>query len=141
MCYVLNACLLSCLSHIQLFVTLWTIALQAPLSMGFSRQEYWSGFPCPPPGDRPNPGMEPVSPAAPALQADSLPLSIREAPVWPSPGLFLQPCPKGPPGLLPVFLSLETFYLVSSHSSLRCSLQAISPVTSSDLPKWKSAFS
>ena len=136
-----TACILSRFSHIQLFVTLWTIALQAPLSMGFSRQEYWSGFPCPPPGDRPNPGMEPVSPAAPALQADSLPLSIREAPVWPSPGLFLQPCPKGPPGLLPVFLSLETFYLVSSHSSLRCSLQAISPVTSSDLPKWKSAFS
>ena len=42
------------------FVTLWTIARQAPLSMGFSRQEYWSGLPCRPPGDLPNPGIEPV---------------------------------------------------------------------------------
>ena len=48
--------------------TLWTVARQTPLSMGFSRQECWSGLPCPPPGDLPNPGMEPGSPA---LQADS----------------------------------------------------------------------
>ena len=41
----------------------WTLAHQAPLSMGFSRQEYWSGLPCPPPGDRPNPGIQPASPA------------------------------------------------------------------------------
>ena len=46
---------------------LWTVALQAPLSMGFSRQEYWSGLPCPPPGDLPDPGMEPVSLMSPAL--------------------------------------------------------------------------
>ena len=57
--------------------TLWTVAHQAPLSMGFSRQEYWSGLSCPPPGDRPYPGIEP---AAPALQADSLPLSLRGSP-------------------------------------------------------------
>ena len=50
---------------------------QAPLSMGFSRQEYWSGLPFPPPEDLPNPEMKPVSPA---LQADSFPLSIEEAP-------------------------------------------------------------
>ena len=49
-----------------------TGACQAPLSMGFSRQEYWSGLPCPPPGDLPNPGIELTSPA---LQVDSLPLS------------------------------------------------------------------
>ena len=49
---------LSCFSHVQLFVTLWTIAHQVPLSMGFSRQEYWSGLLCPPPGDLPNPGTE-----------------------------------------------------------------------------------
>ena len=49
------------LSHVQLFVTPWTVAHQAPLSMGFSRQEYWSRFPCPSPGDRPNLGIEPVS--------------------------------------------------------------------------------
>ena len=48
----------------------WTIALQAPLSMEFSRQEYWTGLPCPSPGDLPNAGTEPGSPA---LQADSLP--------------------------------------------------------------------
>ena len=58
-------------SHVRLRVALWTVAHQAPLSMGFSRQEYWGGFPCPPPGDLPNPGIEPGSPA---LQADSLPL-------------------------------------------------------------------
>ena len=52
------------------FVTPWTVAHQAPLSMGFSRQKYWSGLPCPPPGDLPDPGIEPKSPA---LQADSLP--------------------------------------------------------------------
>ena len=44
-----------------------------PQSMGFSRQEYWSGWLCPPPGDLPNPGIEPASPVSPALQADSLP--------------------------------------------------------------------
>ena len=50
-------------------MTLWTVARQAPLSMGFSRQEYWSGLPCPPPGDLPNPGIKPRSPA---LQMDPL---------------------------------------------------------------------
>ena len=53
----------------------WTVACQAPLPMGFSRQEYWSGFPFPPPGDLPDTGTETASPASPALQADSLPLS------------------------------------------------------------------
>ena len=51
---------------------LWTVACQAPLSMGFSRQEYWSGLPCPLPGDLPNQGIKPISPASPALQASSL---------------------------------------------------------------------
>jgi len=51
-------------------VTPWTVACQASLSMGFSRQEYWSGLPCPPPGDLPNPGIKPRSPA---LQADFIP--------------------------------------------------------------------
>ena len=51
------------LNHVQLFETLWTVACQAPLSMGFSRQEYWSGFPYLPPGDLLNPGIEPTSPA------------------------------------------------------------------------------
>ena len=54
----------------QLYVTPWTVAHQAPLPMEFSRQEYWSGLPFPPPGDLPDPGIEPGSPA---LQVDSLP--------------------------------------------------------------------
>ena len=53
--------MLSCVSPVQLFATQWTVAHQAPQSMGFSRQEYWSGLPCPPPGDLPDPGIEPVS--------------------------------------------------------------------------------
>ena len=66
-----GACVLSRFSRIQLFATPWTIACQAPLSMEFSRQEHWSGLPCPP-GDLPNPGIKPVSLP---LQADSLLLS------------------------------------------------------------------
>ena len=60
-------CVLSYFSHDRLLATPWTAALQAPLSMGFSRQEYWSGWPSPPPGALPHPGMEPASPVAPAL--------------------------------------------------------------------------
>ena len=59
--------MLSHFSHVQLFLPLWTVASQVPLSMGFSRQEYWSGLPCPPAGDLPNPGTEPANPASPAL--------------------------------------------------------------------------
>ena len=54
-------------NQVQLFVTLWTIVCQSPLSMGFSRQEYWSGLPFPPLGNLPNPGIEPTSPTSPAL--------------------------------------------------------------------------
>ena len=66
-------CLLSCFSSVQLFVTLWTIAHQATLSMGFSRQEYCIGLPFPRPGDLPNLGIELGLPASPASQVDSLP--------------------------------------------------------------------
>ena len=71
--------MLKCFSHVQLFVTPWTMAHHSPLSMGFSRQEYWSGLPCLPPGDRSHPGIELASPVAPALQVDSLPLSHRRS--------------------------------------------------------------
>ena len=64
------ACMLSCFSRVQLFATPCTVAHQAPLSMGFSRLEHWSGLPCPSPGNPPDPGIKPVSPA---LQVDSLP--------------------------------------------------------------------
>ena len=65
------------LSYVQLFVTLWAVDHQAPLSMEFSRQEYWSGLPCPTPKYLPNPGIKPGSPA---LQADSLSLSYQGSP-------------------------------------------------------------
>ena len=57
------------LSRVQFFATPWTVAYQAPLSMGFSRQEYWNGLPFPSPGDLPDPGIEP---GFPPLQADTL---------------------------------------------------------------------
>ena len=66
------------LSHVWLFATLWSVAYQAPLSMGFSRQEYWSGLPLPFPGNLPDPGIEPTSPA---LQVDSSPLSHLGSPI------------------------------------------------------------
>ena len=57
----------SSVGHVQLFAILWTAACQAPLSMGLSRQEYWSGLPCSPPGDLPDPGVEPASLMSPPL--------------------------------------------------------------------------
>ena len=71
-----SVCVCVCVLSVQSCVTvatLWTVAHQVPLSIGFSKQEYWSVLPCPPPGDLPDPGIKPESPAAPALQADSLP--------------------------------------------------------------------
>ena len=64
-----HACVFSLFSCVRLFVTPWTVAYQAPLPMGFSRQECWSGLPCPPPEDLPNSGIKPRSPT---LQTDSL---------------------------------------------------------------------
>ena len=61
-------------SCVRLFATLWTVTLQAPLSMGFSRQKYWSGSPLPPPEDLPGPGIEPVSLCLLHWQVGSLPL-------------------------------------------------------------------
>ena len=66
-CTCMYVCMLSRFSHVQIFATLWTVAHQAPLSKGFSRQEYWSGLPCPSPRDLPNPGIEPESFKSPAL--------------------------------------------------------------------------
>ena len=64
---IAHACVLNHFSCVQLFATLWTVASQTPLSMGFSRQEYWSESPCPPPGDLPSSRMEPASLVSPAL--------------------------------------------------------------------------
>ena len=70
----MRVCVLSCFSHVRLLVTPWTVACQAPLSMGFSRQEYWSRLPCPPPGDLPDPGIKPRSLTLLHWQTGSLPL-------------------------------------------------------------------
>ena len=69
----IHTCMLSHFNSVRLFVILWNITCQAPLSVGFSREEYWSGLPFPSPGDPPHPGIEPTSPVSPDLQADSLP--------------------------------------------------------------------
>ena len=61
--------------HVQLFAMLWTVVPQAPLAMGFSRQEYWSGLPCPPPGDLPHPGIKPMILTSPALAGGFFPTS------------------------------------------------------------------
>ena len=63
-------CVISRFSCVWLFATPWTVAHQAPLSIGFSRQEYWTGLPCPPPGDLPNPGIQPKSLVSPALAGE-----------------------------------------------------------------------
>ena len=84
------------LSHVQLYVTLWTVALQALLSMGFSGQEYWSGFQFLLPGDLPYPWIGPTSPASPAPQGESLMLSHQGSPIssfCAVAGLVSQSCP------------------------------------------------
>ena len=80
---------LSCYSCVQLFATLWTVSFQAPLSVGFPRQECWSRLPCPPPKNLPDPGIEPESPT---VQADSLPSEPLSPHFWTS----LQPSPSHP---------------------------------------------
>ena len=79
------ACVLSSLSHVQLSATLWTIAHQAQPSMRFSRQEYWSGLQCPPPGDLPNPGIELMSLSIQALEGRFLTTST----TWEAPSATL----------------------------------------------------
>ena len=80
-------------SRVRLFATPWTVAHQAPLSMGFSRQEYWSGLPFPSPEDLPNPG---IKPQFPALQADAL--------------------PSEPPGKMTCIVSLRQFFFLCQLS-------------------------
>ena len=75
-CELYLNCVCLSFSCAQFFETPWTVACQAPLSIEFSRQEYWSGLPFPTPGDLPHPGIEPG-----ALEADSLPLSHQGSPV------------------------------------------------------------
>ena len=78
-------CCVTLLSCVQLCETLWTIARQAPLSMGFSRQEYWSGLLCPPPGDLPNPRIELASLMSPILAGGFFTIST----TWETPNILL----------------------------------------------------
>ena len=80
-CIYAYACMLGRFRHVRLFATLWTVACQVPLSMGFSRQEYQSGLPCPLPGDFADPGIKPAFPMTLELQADSLLLCHRGSPI------------------------------------------------------------
>ena len=96
----LPMCVLSHYSHVQLFVTPWTVAHQAPLTMGFSRQEYWSGLPCPLPGHLPDPGIEPTSLTSSALAGTFffLPLAPPGSPLGctvrpPTPAKYVQILP------------------------------------------------
>ena len=81
----LSVCVLSHFSHVQPFATPWTVACWAPLSKGFSRQEYWSGLPCLPPGDLPHPGIEPPSLMPSALASRLFTTSTNPIPEAPSP--------------------------------------------------------
>ena len=83
-CVCVCVFILSHFSHVRFYMTLWTIAHQTIvdgiLPMGFSRQEHWSRLPCPPSGDLPHAGIEPTSPASPALKADSFTVPPRKPP-------------------------------------------------------------
>ena len=87
------------LSRVWLFATPWTVVLQSPLSLGLSRQEYWSGLACPSPGDLPNPGIKPMSLASPALAGRFFTTNtIWEAPCPPSHQFFFYKMGKIPKG-------------------------------------------
>ena len=103
--------MLTCFSRVWLFATLWTASHQAPLSVGFSRQEYWSGLPCPPPGDLPDPGIKPLSVSLLHWLASSLSLA--------------PPCSTtGEPSHHNYYMLLREFSSVQfSHSGMSDSLQ------------------
>ena len=132
--------MLSYFNHVQFFVTPWTVAHQAPLSMGFSKQEYWNELPCPPPGDLPDPRTEPGSLTSPALAGRFFTTSA----TWEAPVQFssvAQSCPilynpmnHSTPGL-PVHHHLPEFRLTSiksvmpsSHLILGCPLLLLPPI-------------
>ena len=116
--------MLSRFSRVWLFVTPWTVACQAPLSMGFSREEHWSGLSCPPLEDLPHTGIKSAYLAAPGLQADSLPLSHWGS-IFTSPGVIY--LITGSWSLLPIsptlypclWQSLDNSYLQKGENSTK----------------------
>ena len=115
---------LKSLSRVRLFAIPWAVAYQAPQSMGFSRQEYWSGLPFPSPGDLPNPGVEPGSPA---LQADALPSQPPGKPIWTKTNFSSPPSPQGYFGRMKVKVDV----LVASWCPTLCDPKNCSPPGSS----------
>ena len=127
--WCVRACVLSPFSCVRLFAPLWTLARQVPLSVGFSRQEYCSGLPCPCPGDLPNPGTEPMSLSLLHWQVGSFPLAPPGKPQRPAccvgwglnPGLLLRRQLCSPlyrqPGV-EAFLNSRTSLHFSLHYSL-----------------------
>ena len=103
----MRACMLRHFSHVQLCASLWTVACQAPLSVGFSRQEYWSGLPCSLPGYLPHPGSEPMSLMSPALAGRFFTTSA----TWEALASWNYSLASFLPSFLPSFLSLSFFPL------------------------------
>ena len=109
-------CVLCHLSHVRLFLTLCTIARQASLSMGFSRQEYWRGFPCPPPGDLPDLGIKPASLMSPALEHGFF-ITEPQGKRPPS-RLIWEEMPDLPFGMFWLFFAFFTILFLTTHKVL-----------------------
>ena len=114
----MRACVLSHFSRVQLFATLWTVAHRDPQSMGFSRQEYWSGLLCPPPGDPPNPGVKPASLMSPALAGGFFTTNF----TWEVPHIHTHVLKPSLEFLIPYHIShfLSTHSLSCIYSGLHC---------------------
>ena len=119
--------MLSHFSHVRLSVTPWTVVRQAPLSMGFSRQEDWSGLPCPPPGDLLDPGIEPTSPMSPALRGRFFTISTTwEAHTYRQMGTYTYMCAIK---YIHIYLCVDMTYRQSLHprfpsASFTCTARA-----------------
>ena len=116
------------LSRVRLFATPWTVAYQAPPSMGFSRQECWSGLPFPSPGDLPNPGIKPRSPA---LQADTLPSEPLGKPTYIQIYKFTA---------IPIKLPMVFFYRTRTKKFTICMERQKTPNSQSNLNKEKQSW-
>ena len=118
--------MLLCFSHVRLFATPWTVACQTPLSMGFSRQEYWSGLLCPPPGDLPDPGIEPASLTSPALARGFFTTSTTwevNGPIIPILGIYT--------GEIKTYVHIDTV-----HKNLKCSIHNHQHLDNNKYPLW-----